>query len=135
MGLHGECQSIRAYIGLECCVDLTDQFRESTLIHPCIRAFVMSKDHFDPHKLLGRREARCPHGSVQLDLVERSPNKKRSHLRSLSQGTKRTYLCCCCRTKVTLERPHQRSVARALFKRTPDAEDQSSPRHQRAVHL
>ena len=112
-----------------------DQQRENTLIHPCTRALGMRREHFDQHKMLGRRRAHCPYSLVQVDLVERSSSQKRSQLRSLSQGKERTHVRGGCRTEVTLKRPHQRSVARVPLQRPPDAEDQTSPRHQYPVHL
>jgi hypothetical protein len=57
MGLHGECQSIRAHIGLECCLDLAHQYRESLLIHPGNRAFEMRRGLFRSEQIARARQS------------------------------------------------------------------------------
>src|SRR5437868_588766 len=95
----------------------------------------MRRDHFEPHKLLGRGKVDRSHDSMQVDLVEQFPSQQRLHLRSLSQGKRSTHDRGGYRAEVMLERPNQRCVARALLQRSPDAEDQSSSGHQHPVHL
>jgi hypothetical protein len=69
-------------------MDLADQYRESRHVHVSNRVFVMRREHFEPHKVLGRRKAHGQNGGVQVDLAEQFPGQQRSHRPSFSQGKK-----------------------------------------------